>query len=306
MKLIISLLILFYSNIVLADEYKMIIVTGPGSAMDFAARRIAASFKEKNPQHNIVILNIPGGSTNNLPISIFKSQEAILVSNSSTHVINFVTMPDLLQYEDKDFNYVGISVRTPAVWYVNANSQIQTGNDLLSKLKREQANNICSDSSFFEFHSTLFMRHNFLEKQVQYINFKTTAETLISVLNNTCSAGITSMNPGLLGQVKAKKINLLGVTSAKGTNINGGVIPYIGNNFTDSGRAFSGFNLISLSNKFSSKDAIFLKAKLWESMNDKKVLEDINNQGLDADPLEGDKVQVLINNYREILKKFIK
>lgn len=298
------LLLNFYFSIACAADYKMIVVTGPGSAVDFVARRIALTFKENNSEHNIQIINMPG-ALGNSAITSFKTQETILVSNSATHVVNFVNSPDLIQYSDRDFNYVGIASRNPVIWYVNSTSNIHQSNELLHLLKKTNSS-ICSDTSFHEFHANLFIKLNSLEKRTQYVPFKTSSETLVSILNNNCTVGLTAPNASLLGQVDAKKIVLIGSTWPSGTVIGGNVVPYIGEQFTGEGKAFSGFVLLSLSNKFNEKDRFDLKNKLWQAILDKKVISDINNYGLNAEPLEGNKVQNLINEYRLILQKYLK
>ena len=187
-----------------------------GGASDAFVRQVAIMFQqEKIISVPIVVVNKPGGSG---AIAFgYTAQKAgnphYLMNTSGNFIATPVEKPKVPGY--KDFTPIALLAMDQNAIAVNADSPFKSVKDLVEAAKKKPKDIKWGGSSIgSQDHLTMYLLQKSAKCDFNYISFTAENETMAALLGEHIDVGC--FNPRtILGQVEAKKLRIVGLSSEK-------------------------------------------------------------------------------------------
>lgn len=282
-----------------AAEYNFILPNPPGSASEVVARSIAEEYR-KRTGNTLVIDFVPGGD-HIIGAQKFKAQQrpAVVLGTTSMHIFNYV-FKDSLPYSDADFNHVAYIGIIPSVWYVNANSKIKDGNDLIKALAERSALPVAVDALQSRSNVIAIQRHSPNGAKAEPVSYKGPAQALVDVIGGHIEVGVSSITQSLLANAEAGKIKIIGTAGERPIVINGEKVQPITKQLK--APQFNGTFLLSINNVGDPAELNTLKKDLFEVVNSKVVKDALAELLIDVDGRDGKYAVKAVEEYRKHLQ----
>lgn len=282
----------------LSAEYAFILPNPPGSASEVVARSIAEEYHKRTG--NTLIIDFAPGGDHIIGAQKFKAQQrpAVVLGTTSMHIFNYV-FKDSLPYNDADFNHVAYIGVIPSVWYVNANSKIKDGNDLLKALAERPSLPIAVDALQSRSNVIAIQRHSPNGSKAEPITYKGPAQALVDVIGGHIEVGVSSITQSLLANAEAGKIKFIGTAGDRPLTINGEKVQPITKQLK--APQFNGTFLLSINNVGDATELNALKKDLFEVVNSKTVKDNLSELLIDVDGRDGKYATKAVEEYRKHL-----
>jgi tripartite-type tricarboxylate transporter receptor subunit TctC len=253
-----------------ADAFRILVPFAAGNQADIIARSIQSSI-EKNTQHTVSIINMPGAETI-LAANHFvgnNSFDGILVSSTQA-VWNPLFKPDLVRYKDEDFDYLVFIGSAVPLWVTRPDTQLKQPLDLTRHLPKHVGGFVTSYNLNLE---ALVRKFN-LESTI--VPYKGTNQILLDIINGSIDLGIVTPSTSLFQMAKQGKLHIIATADAHPTVIDGIKIPSVQKELGIQGITGS-MSIATHAGADISKKNLFANL-LWNALNDpetKKILKDL-------------------------------
>ncbi|ARP93171.1 Bug family tripartite tricarboxylate transporter substrate binding protein [Bordetella genomosp. 13] len=188
----------------------------PGGSTDLISRTVGAKLQEKLGG-TFVTENRPGAGG-----TVGTAQAKRAAPDGSTILVSslgpFVIGPHLVKetgYDPlKDFDYITVAVQAPNVLVVNANSKLNSVQDVLAALKSADGLTFASAGNGTSDHLTAELFWQETNTKGTHVPYKGGAPAIIDLLGGQVDASFSNINT-CLTHVQSGKLRALAVTSAK-------------------------------------------------------------------------------------------
>lgn len=298
-KFVTTILTAVFCTVAAATDYNFIIPNPPGSSSDIVARAVAKSYNDATG-NTLVIDYVPGGDHIVAASKYLNvNQPTVLLGSTTMHVFNYVTK-ESLPYTDTDFTHVGWIGWTPHIWYVRAESQFNTLDDVVSSMKQQQRINVGVDGQSTQANVMIVKKLRQDSNTMNMVIYKGSPQVLNDVLGGHVDVGVASLSSLLIEQAVAGKIKVLATTNEKPITVAGKQIPTAEKILGV--EQFNGGFLLSVSPKFDNNENKKLKSDLFKAINSDYVKETLAKINIGVDGRDGDFTSNLLVNYRKSVK----
>lgn len=204
-KFLSGLVLLCFSTMVMATEYRVMYPFGVGSSTDAIARKIADVFNQ-NTGDVLVIENLPGANglvgtekwKNNKSLDIYVT--------SGTCQIFEPALKNDLPYNDNDFDYIIHITTLVGVWVTRPDTGIKTPNDLIKRMPAFVG------SYSINWNQNVWVLAKEKNLKVQMVPYKGINETVQGLLAKDTDLIVVGNTANIMGLVKAGKLHIVGTT----------------------------------------------------------------------------------------------